>query len=91
MKKLKKFESAATRYLSKYTRKQFFAVFVVITAINLWLAYNVDGYRSIWLAMIGGWFFGMTSRRSTPRKSARSSTGAFKALKASPALGGTMP
>ncbi|WP_079228302.1 hypothetical protein [Pseudomonas putida] len=60
MKKLKEFESAATRYLSRYSRKQFFAAFVVITAINHWLAYNVDGYKSIWLAMIGGWFFGMT-------------------------------
>jgi len=58
--KLKEFESAATRYLSRYSRKQFFAVFVVITATNHWLAYNVDGYTSIWLAMIGGWFFGMT-------------------------------
>lgn len=60
MKKLKDLEASATRYLSRYSRKQFFSVFVVITAANYWLAYNVDGYKSIWLAMIGGWFFGMT-------------------------------
>ncbi len=60
MKQLKELDAAASCYLSRYSRKQFFSIFVVITAINYWCAYNVEGYQSNWLAMIGGWFFGMT-------------------------------
>ncbi|MFG0925987.1 hypothetical protein ACF8SB_09880 [Pseudomonas sp. CJQ_8] len=59
MKKLKDLNASATLYLSRYSRKQFFTAFVVVTAVNYWLAYSVDGYQSIWLAMIAGWFFGM--------------------------------
>jgi len=68
VKKIKDFESAAARYMSSFSRKQFFAAFVVITAISYWLAYKVDGYKSIWLAMIAGWFFGMTFAPFYPRK-----------------------
>lgn len=59
MNKLKTMNAAANRYLSRFSRKQFFLAFAVTTAINYWLAYNVSGYQSIYLAMVGGWFFGM--------------------------------
>ncbi|PAV73367.1 hypothetical protein WR25_26588 [Diploscapter pachys] len=78
MKKLKELDAAATRYLNRYSRKQFFSMFVVITAINYWCAYNVEGYKSIWLAMIGGWFFARRLARSSIN--ARTLTGRKRAV-----------
>jgi len=42
--------------------------FAVTTSINYWLAYNVSGYQSIYLAMVGGWFFGMMFVKFEPNK-----------------------
>ncbi|KTC28875.1 hypothetical protein AO265_01750 [Pseudomonas sp. ABAC61] len=59
MNKLKALNAAATRYLSRFSRKQFFCAFAVTTALNFWLSFNVPGYTSIYLSMLSGWFFGM--------------------------------
>ncbi|MEG0968973.1 MAG: hypothetical protein RSG92_26750 [Pseudomonas sp.] len=59
MNKLKALNAAAGRYLSRFSRKQFFLAFAVTAAVNYWLAYNVPGYTSIYLSMLSGWFFGM--------------------------------
>ena len=68
MNKLKTMNAAANRYLGRFSRIQFFMVFAVTTAINYWLAYNVSGYQSIYLAMLGGWFFGMMFVKFEPNK-----------------------
>ena len=59
MKYLKALNAAAERFLSRFTRKQFLFAAIAVTALNYLLAYTVPGYRSIYLAMIGGWLFGM--------------------------------
>ena len=51
----KALNAAAERFLSRFTRKQFFFAAIAVTALNYLLAYTVPGYRSIYLAMIGGW------------------------------------
>ena len=43
MNKLKTMNAAVSRYLSRFSRKQFFLAFAVTTTINYWLAYNVSG------------------------------------------------
>lgn len=68
MNELKAMNAAASRFLSKFSRKQFFLAFAVITAANYWLAYNVSGYKSVYLAMVGGFFFGMMFAKFEPNK-----------------------
>jgi hypothetical protein len=68
MNKLKAMNAAASRYLSRFSRKQFFLAFAVTTAANYWLAYNVPDYKSIYLAMIGGFFFGGMFAKFEPNK-----------------------
>lgn len=59
MNKLKALNAVTTRYLSRFSRKQFFFAFAVTTAINFWLSFTVAEYSSIYLSILGGWFFGM--------------------------------
>ena len=60
LKYLKALNAASERYLSRFTRKQFFFAAIAVTAVNYSLAYTIPGYKSIYLAMIGGWLFGMS-------------------------------
>jgi Na+/melibiose symporter-like transporter len=68
MNKLKAMNAAANRFFSRFSRRQFFLAFVVVTAVNYWLAYNVSGYKSVYLAMVGGFFFGMMFAKFEPDK-----------------------
>lgn len=68
MNKLKAMNAAANRFFSRFSRRQFFLAFVVVTAVNYWLAYNVSGYKSVYLAMVGGFFFGMMFAKFKPDK-----------------------
>ncbi|MBK5438455.1 MULTISPECIES: hypothetical protein [unclassified Pseudomonas] len=68
MNKLKAINAAANRFFSRFSRRQFFLAFVVVTAVNYWLAYNVSGYKSVYLAMVGGFFFGMMFAKFEPDK-----------------------
>ena len=68
MNKLKAINAAANRFFSRFSRRQFFLAFVVVTAVNYWLAYNVSGYKSVYLAMVGGFFFGMRFAKFEPDK-----------------------
>ncbi|MDF3199086.1 hypothetical protein P3C29_10350 [Pseudomonas sp. 1912-s] len=68
MNKLKAINAAANRFFSRFSRRQFFLAFVVVTAVHYWLAYNVSGYKSVYLAMVGGFFFGMMFAKFEPDK-----------------------
>gem|GEM_PF-2328791 len=68
MNKLKAINAAANRFFSRFSRRQLFLAFVVVTAVNYWLAYNVSGYKSVYLAMVGGFFFGMMFAKFEPDK-----------------------
>ncbi|NWE12786.1 hypothetical protein [Pseudomonas yamanorum] len=68
MNKLKAINAAANRFFSRFSRRQFFLAFVVVTAVNYWLAYKVSGYKSVYLAMVGGFFFGMMFAKFEPDK-----------------------
>lgn len=65
---LKALNAAMERFLSRFTRKQFFFAAIAVTAANYLLAYTVPGYKSLYLTMIGGWLFGMTFVRFRPIK-----------------------
>lgn len=68
MNKLKAINASVNRYLSRFSRKQFFLAFAIITAVNYWLAYNVEGYKSVYLAIVGGFVFGMMFAKFQPSK-----------------------
>ncbi|KAB0570144.1 hypothetical protein C9383_24740 [Pseudomonas palleroniana] len=68
MNKLNAINASVNRFLSRFSRKQFFLVFAVITAVNYWLAYNVAGYKSVYLAIVGGFVFGMMFAKFEPSK-----------------------
>lgn len=68
MNKLRAMNAAVERFFSRFSRKQFFVAFAVITAVNYWLAYNVAGYKSVYLAMVGGFFFGLMFAKFEPNK-----------------------
>ncbi|KWU51953.1 hypothetical protein [Pseudomonas palleroniana] len=68
MNKLKAINASVNRYLSRFSRKQFFLAFAIITAVNYWLAYNVEGYKPVYLAIVGGFVFGMMFAKFQPSK-----------------------
>ena len=68
MNKLKAVNAAVEHFFSRFSRKQFFVAFAVISAVNYWLAYNVAGYKSVYLAMVGGFFFGLMFAKFEPNK-----------------------
>ena len=68
MNKLKAINASVNRYLSRFSRKQFFLAFAIITAVNYCLAYNVEGYKPVYLAIVGGFVFGMMFAKFQPSK-----------------------
>jgi hypothetical protein len=66
MNKLKAMNAAANRYLSRFSRREFFCAFVVTTVANYGLAYSVAGYQSIYLSIIGGFLFGAMFAKFEP-------------------------
>ncbi|MCS4250587.1 hypothetical protein [Pseudomonas sp. BIGb0164] len=68
MNRFKTINAAANRYLSRFSRKQFFLAFAVITAANFGLDYYVPGYQSTYLAAVGGFFFAMMFVKFEPNK-----------------------
>ncbi|MDD2103667.1 hypothetical protein D3C76_1481960 [compost metagenome] len=65
---LKALNAASERFLSRFTRKQFFFAGIAVTAVTYSLAYTVPVYKSLYLAMIGGWLFGMMFASFHPAK-----------------------
>jgi fucose permease len=67
MKYLNTLNAACNRLLNRFSRKVFFAAFVVTSGTNFLLAYTVPGYTSFYLSSLGGFFFGMMFAKREPR------------------------